>query len=252
MSLIDTHAHLYYESMESVLSEVLERAGSKGVNKIVCIGTDIDTSLKSVKIAEKYDNVFATVGIHPHDAKDVSSDYIMQLENLSKHDKVVAIGEIGIDNFRNLSPINIQKKVMIEQMELAISQDLPIVFHNRDADDDIFEVLNNYKFYKALSHCFSSDLSFAKKLISLDILLSFSGNVTFKNATNIEVVQSISLNDFVLETDCPFLAPHPFRGTKNEPVHVHTIVEKIAEIRSDSIKNIAEATTRNAQNFFKI
>ena len=110
MFLIDTHAHLYYESMESVLSEVLERASSKGVNKIVCIGTDIDTSLKSVKIAEKYDNVFATVGIHPHDAKDVPLDYIMQLEELSKHDKVVAIGEIGIDNFRNLSPINIQKK----------------------------------------------------------------------------------------------------------------------------------------------
>ena len=252
MSLIDTHAHLYYESMENLLSEVLERASSKGVNKIVCIGTDIDTSLKSVNIAEKYDNVFATVGIHPHDAKDVSSDYIMQLEELSKHDKVVAIGEIGIDNFRNLSPINIQKKVMIEQIELATSQDLPIVFHNRDADDDILDVLNSYKFYKALAHCYSSDLSFAKKLISLDILLSFSGNVTFKNATNIEVVQNISLCDFVLEPDCPFLAPHPFRGTKNEPVQVHTVAEKIAEIRSDSIQNIAEATTRNAQNFFKI
>lgn len=252
MALIDTHAHLYYENMENVLSEVLSRASSKGVNKIVCIGTDIDTSLKSVKIAEKYDNVFATVGIHPHDAKDVSSDYIIQLEDLSKHEKVVAIGEIGIDTFRNLSPINIQKRVMIEQMELAATQNLPIVFHNRDADNDILDILTRHKFYKALAHCYSSNLLFAKKLISLNVLLSFSGNVTFKNATNIEVIQNISLNNFVLETDCPFLSPHPFRGTKNEPFHVYTIAEKIAEIRSDSFENIAEATTRNAQNFFNI
>ena len=168
MALIDTHAHLYYENMENVLSEVLSRASSKGVNKIVCIGTDIDTSLKSVKIAEKYDNVFATVGIHPHDAKDVSSDYIIQLEDLSKHEKVVAIGEIGIDTFRNLSPINIQKRVMIEQMELAATQNLPIVFHNRDADNDILDILTRHKFYKALAHCYSSNLLFAKKLISLE------------------------------------------------------------------------------------
>ena len=140
-----------------------------------------------------FDNVFATVGIHPHDAKDVSSDYIIQLEDLSKHEKVVAIGEIGIDTFRNLSPINIQKRVMIEQMELAATQNLPIVFHNRDADNDILDILTRHKFYKALAHCYSSNLLFAKKLISLDILLSFSGNVTFKNATNIEAETIIKI-----------------------------------------------------------
>ena len=140
MLLIDTHAHLYYDNMYDNLSEVLSIAESNNVKKTICIGTDLETSLKSVEIAEQYENVYATVGIHPHDSKDVSENYLLELEKLSKSNKVVAIGEIGIDNYRNHSPQDVQKKVMIEQMDLAYKLNLPIVFHNRDADDDIFDI----------------------------------------------------------------------------------------------------------------
>lgn len=252
MLLIDTHAHLYYDSMYNDLKSVLSEAESHYVKKTICIGTDLDTSLKSIQIAEKNENVYATVGIHPHDSKDVPSDYLLKLEKLALNKKVVAIGEIGIDNYRNHSPNEIQKKVMIEQMELAYKLNLPIVFHNRDADNEILEVLSNHPFHKALSHCFSSNLDFAKKLISHGIKISFSGNVTFKNATNTDVVEEISLDDFMLETDCPFLAPHPYRGIKNEPKYVLTIAEKIAEIRGESLEKIALSTSKNAEQFFNI
>ena len=162
MLLIDTHAHLYYDNMYDNLSEVLSIAESNNVKKTICIGTDLETSLKSVEIAEQYENVYATVGIHPHDSKDVSENYLLELEKLSKSNKVVAIGEIGIDNYRNHSPQDVQKKVMIEQMNLAYKLNLPIVFHNRDADNEIFDVLKKHPFHKALSHCFSSNLDFAK------------------------------------------------------------------------------------------
>ena len=177
---------------------------------------------------------------------------MLELEKLSESNKVVAIGEIGIDNYRNHSPQDIQKKVMIEQMDLAYKLNLPIVFHNRDADNEIFDVLKQYPFHKALSHCFSSNLDFAKKLINHGIKISFSGNVTFKNATNTEVVENISLDDFMLETDCPFLAPHPYRGRKNEPKYVLTIAQKIAELRGETLEQIALSTSKNAEQFFNI
>ena len=252
MLLIDTHAHLYYDNMYDNLSEVLSIAESNNVKKTICIGTDLKTSLKSVEIAEQYENVFATVGIHPHDSKDVSENYLLELEKLSKSNKVVAIGEIGIDNYRNHSPQDVQKKVMIEQMDLAYKLNLPIVFHNRDADNEIFDILKKNPFHRALSHCFSSNLDFAKKLIAHGIKISFSGNVTFKNATNTAVVKNISLDDFMLETDCPFLAPHPYRGSKNEPKYVLTIAEKIAELRGETLELIALSTSKNAEQFFNI
>ena len=169
MTLIDTHAHLYYDDMYNNLDKVLDDALNNGVEKIVCIGTDLNTSKQSVDIADKYDSVYAAVGIHPHDSKDVSKDYIKDLETLvHSSEKVVAIGEIGIDHYRNISPKDIQQKVMIEQMELANSLSLPIIFHNRDADKDILDILKNHPFKRALAHCYSSDLSFAEKLLDLN------------------------------------------------------------------------------------
>ena len=253
MTLIDTHAHLYYEDMYNDLDRVLDEANKNDVKKIVCIGTDINTSKQSVDIASKYNNVYAAVGIHPHDSKDVHKDYIKDLENLAlSSKKVVAIGEIGIDHYRNISPKNIQEKVMIEQMELAKSLSLPIIFHNRDADKDILEILKRYSFDKALAHCYSSDIEFAEKLLNLNVLLSFSGNVTFKNSINQSAIQNITLKDFVLETDCPFLAPQPFRGKPNEPKYVKDIALFISDLLDIEFEEIAKATTDNAELFFKI
>ncbi len=193
------------------------------------------------------------MGIHPHDSKDVNKDYINELEILvKKSKKVIAIGEIGIDHFRNLSPKKIQEKVMIEQIELAKSLSLPIIFHNRDADNDILEILKCHPIEKALAHCYSSDLNFAKELLDINVLLSFSGNVTFKNSINQTALKNISLKNFVLETDCPFLAPQPFRGKPNEPKYVKDIAMFISEFLDIDFEEIAKQTTKNAEEFFNI
>ena len=253
MTLIDTHAHLYYDQMYNNLDTVLDEATENGVTKIICIGTDLNTSKQSVEIANKYKNVYAAVGIHPHDSKDVTKDYLKDLEALAlSSKKVVAIGEIGIDHYRNISPKEIQEKVMIEQMELAQSLSLPIIFHNRDADNDIIEILKQHSFSRAIAHCYSSDLSFAEQLIDLNVLLSFSGNVTFKNSINQSAIQNIALKDFVLETDCPFLAPQPFRGKPNEPKYVKDIALFISDLLDIEFEEIASQTTSNAESFFKI
>ena len=253
MTLIDTHAHLYYDQMYNNLDTVLDEATENGVTKIICIGTDLNTSKQSVEIANKYKNVYAAVGIHPHDSKDVTKDYLKDLEALAlSSKKVVAIGEIGIDHYRNISPKKIQEKVMIEQMELAQSLSLPIIFHNRDADNDIIEILKQHSFSRAIAHCYSSDLSFAEQLIDLNVLLSFSGNVTFKNSINQSAIKNITLKDFVLETDCPFLAPQPFRGKPNEPKHVKDIALFISDLLDIEFEEIASQTTNNAESFFKI
>ena len=253
MILIDTHAHLYYDSMYDRLDDVVGDAAEKHVHKIICIGTDVASSKQSVEIASQYEGVYAAVGIHPHDSNDVDSNYIKELEALaSSSEKVVAIGEIGIDHYRNLSPANIQRKIMIEQMELANSLNLPIIFHNRDADDEILNVLKENAFTKALSHCFSSNITFAQQLVDLNILLSFSGNVTFKNSSNHSAVENIGLDNFVLETDCPFLSPHPFRGKPNEPKRVYDIALYLSEFLEIPIEKIAGATSKNAMNFFNI
>jgi len=253
MTLIDTHAHLYYDQMYNNLDTVLDEATENGVTKIVCIGTDLNTSKQSVEIANKYENVYAAVGIHPHDSKDVTKDYLKDLEALAlSSKKVVAVGEIGIDHYRNISPKEIQEKVMIEQMELAQSLSLPIIFHNRDADNDIIEILKQHSFSRAIAHCYSSDLSFAEQLIDLNVLLSFSGNVTFKNSINQSAIQNITLKDFVLETDCPFLAPQPFRGKPNEPKYVKDIALFISDLLDIEFEEIAIQTTNNAESFFKI
>jgi len=253
MTLIDTHAHLYYDQMYNNLDTVLDEATENGVTKIICIGTDLNTSKQSVEIANKYENVYAAVGIHPHDSKDVTKDYLKDLEALAlSSKKVVAVGEIGIDHYRNISPKEIQEEVMIEQMELAQSLSLPIIFHNRDADNDIIEILKQHSFSRAIAHCYSSDLSFAEQLIDLNVLLSFSGNVTFKNSINQSAIKNITLKDFVLETDCPFLAPQPFRGKPNEPKHVKDIALFISDLLDIEFEEIAIQTTNNAESFFKI
>jgi len=253
MTLIDTHAHLYYDQMYNNLDSVLDEATENGVTKIICIGTDLNTSKQSVEIANKYENVYAAVGIHPHDSKDVTKDYLKDLEALAlSSKKVVAVGEIGIDHYRNISPKEIQEEVMIEQMELAQSLSLPIIFHNRDADNDIIEILKQHSFSRAIAHCYSSDLSFAEQLIDLNVLLSFSGNVTFKNSINQSAIQNITLKDFVLETDCPFLAPQPFRGKPNEPKYVKDIALFISDLLDIAFEEIAIQTTNNAESFFKI
>ncbi|HHZ79855.1 MAG TPA: TatD family deoxyribonuclease [Candidatus Marinimicrobia bacterium] len=249
---IDTHAHLYYDNLKNQLAKVVERAEAAGVTQIICVGTDLPSSETSISIAEKYDAVFATVGVHPHDAKDAPDDYLHQLRDLTSHSKVVAVGEMGLDYFRDFSPRNMQKEVFQSQLALARELDLPAVIHNRDADEDILKILEEVRYEKSVLHCFSSNTEMAGRAISLGCLLSFTGNVTFgKNHTE-SVLLTTPLNRIMLETDCPFMTPVPNRGKLNEPANILHIAQWIAKIKRINVSEVAESTTSTAQFFFNL
>ncbi len=249
---IDTHAHLYYDNLKNQLAKVVERAEAAGVTQIICVGTDLPSSETSISIAEKYDAVFATVGVHPHDAKDAPDDYLHQLRDLTSHSKVVAVGEMGLDYFRDFSPRNVQKEVFQSQLALARELDLPAVIHNRDADEDILKILEEVRYEKSVLHCFSSNTEMAGRAISLGCLLSFTGNVTFgKNHTE-SVLLTTPLNRIMLETDCPFMTPVPNRGKLNEPANILHIAQWIAKIKRINVLEVAESTTSTAQFFFNL
>ena len=247
--LIDTHSHVYYDQYKDDLSLVIESAKKNGVNRIICVGTDIKSSSESIRIANKYNNVFCTVGCHPHDTSKMDSDYIKELEQMCKEPKVVGIGETGLDYYYNHSSQTIQKKCFIEHIELSKDVGMPLVIHNRNSDDDLLKILKKYK-PNGVVHCFSGDIAMAKEIINLGILLSFTGIITFNNSALTDVIKEIELNTFMVETDSPYLTPVPFRGKRNEPKHVKIIAEKIAEIKNLPIQEIIEHTTRNAYRLF--
>ena len=249
---IDTHAHLYYDNLKSQLDDIVSRAQDANVNQILCVGTDISSSKASINIADQYPNIYATVGIHPHDAKDAETDYLSVIEDLVSHPKVVALGEMGLDYFRNLSPKAIQIEIFTSQLQLAKKLDLPAIVHDRDADEDILKILGEIDYQKTVIHCFSSDAKMAEDVLKLGGLISFTGIVTFgKNHTE-SVLNSISLKDIMLETDCPFLAPVPNRGKLNEPANIPHIAKRIAEIKNVELNEIAQITSGTARQFFNI
>lgn len=249
---IDTHAHLYYDDLKNQLGDVVKRAEAAGVTQIICVGTDLPSSETSISIAEKYNAVFATVGVHPHDAKDTPDDYLRQLRDLASHSKVVAMGEMGLDYFRDFSPRNVQKEVFQSQLALARELDLPAVIHNRDADEDILKILEEVQYERSVLHCFSSDTEMAGRAVSLGCFLSFTGNVTFgKNHTE-SVLLTTPLNRIMLETDCPFMTPVPNRGKLNEPANILHIAQWIAKVKRIDVSEVAESTTSTAQIFFDL
>jgi len=247
--LIDTHSHVYYDQYRDDLSSVIESAEKNGVNRIICVGTDIKSSYESIDISNKYHNVFCTVGCHPHDTSKINSKYIAELEQMCKEPKVIGLGETGLDYYYNHSPRSIQKKCFIEHIELSKDIEIPLVIHNRNSDDDLLEILKKYK-PNGVVHCFSGNIAMAKEIIDLGLLLSFTGIITFNNSTLRDVIKEINLNTFMLETDSPYLTPIPFRGKRNEPKHVKIIAEKIAEIKNLPIEEIIEHTTKNAYRLF--
>ena len=248
-NLIDTHAHIYYDDFKNDLDDVINNAYDSGVTRIICIGVDIKSSIKSLEISNKYKNIYCTIGCHPHESSKIEEGYLIELENMAKDDKVVGIGETGLDYYYNHSKKDKQKKCFIEQIELANELNLPVVIHNRNSDKDMYEILNKFR-PKGVIHCFSSNIDFAKKIIDLGIIISFTGIITFKNSHLNEVIQNINLEDFMLETDSPYLTPEPFRGKRNEPKNVSYIAEKIASIKNISIDETIYHTTQNALNLF--
>lgn len=253
--LIDTHAHLQDKSLKPDLEGVLKRAHEAGVRKIICIGYDYTTSVEAVELARRYEGVYAVVGIHPHDAKTLDEKVLQNLYKLAKEPEVVAVGEIGLDYYRNLSPKEKQKEAFIAQIKLAEEIGKPVVIHDRDAHQDIMDIIKQEKAgkYGGVMHCYSGHLPMAIELMKAGFYISFAGPVTFNNARKTqEVAANIPLDRILIETDCPYLAPEPMRGKQNEPAYVSYIARKIAEIRRKEMDEIAYITSRNAEKIFNL
>jgi TatD DNase family protein len=201
-------------------------------------------------MGESHENIFASAGVHPHDAKDAPEDFVDQIYDIMTFDSMVAVGEMGLDYFRNISNPEIQKNVFRAQMGIAQSLKKPVIFHNRDADDDVIKILKEFPDVRGVAHCFSSNLETAKAFMELGYFISFSGNLTFKNSHLPEVAKDLPLDRILVETDSPYLSPVPHRGKPNEPGRTRFVAEKLAEIHDVPLKVIAEKTTANAMDLF--
>ena len=248
--LTDTHCHLFYDDLKKDLSAVINRAKEMGVDRFICVATNLEDAQESRSLAEAYTNIFASAGIHPHDAKDAPDNYVDRIYQLLNHNKMVAVGEIGLDYFRNLSDRETQISVFRQQMEIAQDIGLPIIFHNREADDDVVKILSDFPNVRGVAHCFSSSIETAKKFIDLGYYISFSGNITFKNSHLPDVALQLPLERILIETDCPYLSPVPHRGKPNEPGRVRFVAEKLAEIHGVLLDDIGYKTSANATKLF--
>ncbi len=250
----DTHAHLDDKQFEADRIIVMQRAKDAGISTIVNIGHTERSSTEAVSLASTYPFIFATIGIHPHDAKDCTEKTWELLQRLSQNPKVVAWGEIGLDYYRDLSPRDIQRKVFIHQIELANQIGLPVVIHNRDAHGDILQIIKKHRPEAGgVFHSYSGSWEMAKDLLKMGFYISFSGPITYKNARHtLEVAANVPEDRFVVETDCPYLTPEPYRGKRNEPVYVRQVVMKIAQIKGISFEKTAELSSQNAKRLFRV
>ncbi|MEA3386370.1 MAG: TatD family hydrolase [Thermodesulfobacteriota bacterium] len=255
LDFIDTHAHLDISPLAEDQSGVISRAEKAGVCQIITIGIDLASSKKSLELAEQFPQVYAAVGIHPHDAKGASDEVYKELLELAVIPKVVAWGEIGLDFVKEYSPRDIQSKVFRQQIQMAGQVDLPIIIHNRDAHVETVEILREEAAgtLRGVMHCFSGDVEVAKKVLDLGLFISITGIVTFSKAEVVkEVVRYVPLERLLIETDSPFLSPVPFRGKPNEPARVVHVAEEIARIKDVPLEEIARCTSANARDLFRL
>ncbi|MEK8133034.1 TatD family hydrolase [Paenibacillus filicis] len=253
--LIDTHAHLNAPQFDEDRHEVIARARDNGIGRIVNVGFNRETIPTSLALAEQYDFIYSTVGWHPTDAKDMTEEDLAWIESLCSHDKVVAIGEIGLDYYWDTSPKDVQDRVFRDQIRLARKVGLPIAIHNRDAHHDVVQTLREERASEVggVMHCYSGSWETAKLCLDMNFYISFGGPVTFKNARQPkEVLEKVPLDRLLIETDAPYLAPHPYRGKRNESAYVRLVAETAAEIKGISLEELAEITSRNAMELFRI
>jgi len=252
--LIDTHAHLDLPEFKSDQEAVIERARANGVEKIITIGIGLKECRKALEIARKHSFISAVIGIHPHNASKLDLDALDFLEKNAGDPNVVALGEMGLDFFRNRSPKEDQIRAFRAQLDLAESLSLPVVIHDREAHDKTMEILREEKPPQGgVLHCFSGDAKMAQDCIDMGFLISIPGTVTFKNAAQLhEVVRQVPLEHLLVETDCPFLTPVPHRGKRNEPAYVRFVAEKVAELKKTSIEEVIEHTGANACRLFNL
>jgi len=252
--MVDTHAHLTFSDFQSDLSDTVTRAKAAEVNKIINIGTDSEHIAKAIELTEKFDGLYASVGLHPHEAEQFSDELLQKLEEFARHPKVVAIGETGLDFYRTYAPEEAQYRAFEAQVELARKTGKTLVMHIRAAFKEAWAVLEKSDLgaEKVVLHCFGEGIGEAKKAIGKRYFLSFNGTLTFPKSTLPEVVKILPLDLILTETDCPYLAPGPHRGKRNEPAYIPLVVERLAAILGRSKKELAEITSANAARAFGI
>lgn len=253
--LFDTHTHLNAEEYKEDLDEVIARAQEAGVANMVVVGFDRPTIERAMELVDQYEFLYAGIGWHPVDAIDMTDEDLIWIEELASHPKVVALGEMGLDYHWDKSPREIQKEVLRKQIRLAKKVKLPIIIHNREATADIMEILKEEGAEEVggIMHCFSGSPEVARECIKMNFYISLGGPVTFKNAKKPkEVAAEVPLDMLLIETDCPYLTPHPYRGKRNEPGYVKLVAQQIAEIKGLTYGEVAEATYQNAKKFFGI
>ncbi len=250
--MIDTHAHLQDPAFKPDQDTAIQRALTAGIHYIITVGYDYLSSQAAVTLAQRQAPLFAAVGIHPHDASAWQENTSQVLIDLSRQEKVVAIGETGLDYYRNLSPRDIQKKVFAAQLELARKVSLPVIIHNRDVGEEVFGFLKDFPGLTGVIHCFSGTLFEARKFVDLGWYLGITGSVTFPKAAVLQdVVRDIPLERLLLETDAPYLAPQPHRGQRNEPSYLGYMASAVAGLKKIEVSVVAQQTTANAMKLFK-
>jgi len=256
ISLFDTHAHIDGKDFLPDFDAMLQRAEAAGVSRIIAIGGDIESSRRACDLARVHDGIFSSVGVHPHDAARVTENCYDIIRRLAvENPKNVAIGEIGLDFYRDRSPRDVQEAVFRRFLIMSAELSLPAVIHDRDAHEQILRILREEKRrgIRGVLHCFSGDLNLARECVDLGFLISIPGTVTFPSSEQLrEVVRGIPADSLLLETDCPYLAPVPFRGKRNEPAHLRITAEKVAELKGLTLEDVARITTRNAEKLFGI
>ncbi len=253
MQLIDTHCHLDFSQFDADRDSVIERAKNNGIIKIINVGASIKSSEAAISLSKEHDFIYATVGIHPHEADKVRENDWLSVERLIKQDKVIAVGEVGLDYYRNLSSTLKQKEVFKKFILLANKFFLPLIIHCREAEEDTLRLLENNLKTKAVMHCFSGNETFMKRCLDLGLYFSFTCNVTYKKTDDLKQAISIIPRDrFFLETDAPYLAPQAMRGKRNEPAYLKYLVTELASILKLDEETVADETTKNAKHFFNL
>jgi TatD DNase family protein len=252
--LIDTHAHLEMNDFDADRDDVITRAHEQGIAAVIAVGINLEDSTAAVALAQQYEDIYAAVGVHPHDAESIHETTYDRIAQLAAQEKVVAYGEIGLDFFKNRSPRDIQIQRFEEQLDLAGSLNLPVIIHSRDAHQETYDILKKHRGrLRGVLHCFSGDDTMALRYIDLGYYISIPGTITFPKADKLaDVARTIPMDSLLVETDSPFLSPVPKRGKRNEPAYVAYVAQKIADIRGIPLEEVERSTTENAKSLFGI
>lgn len=261
-SFVDTHCHLNFDAFDRDRVQVVQRARENGINRILNPGIDIETSKTALRYSIEYPEVYAAVGVHPNSGLSWTLSSLSELKQLAREQKVVAIGEIGLDYYHDHAPRDLQRSIFLQQLELAADLGFPVIIHNREAFEDILDILQHWHHSlkdsrlkladnPGVMHSYSGTVEMAKALITLNFKIGITGPVTFRNSQLLQsVVRSVRLESLLTETDAPYLTPHPYRGKRNEPANVRIVAEKIAELITYPVNQVAKVTTEEADKLF--